>query len=295
MQIGWKNNIMIKKEMNIQLFNAVWKEIKLKPLERVTITGADDSVDPQALLDLSNTYPFVEWGILLSKDKSGVERYPSQKWRDELFRLWNQNQNLHLSGHICGKWVRDIIEGKWCLNEITGQEMFSRFQLNFSPYICDAFKWSTPDLDGESFYPVAEMGNIDRFLKGFDDPNLYFRQFIFQTNSFTPVHEHLMARTLADEIDAVWMFDVSGGRGVLPEEWIKPKNGSYAGFAGGLNPDNVCDQLKKINKINGKNPYWIDVESGVRTDDKFDLGKVTQFLYLTQFSIESIPVGVSVD
>lgn len=252
-------------------------------LDRVTITGADDSIDPQALLDLSLQYSFVEWGILLSKDKSGVERYPSQKWRDELFRLWNKNNNLHLSGHICGKWVRDIIKGQWCLDEIPGQEMFSRFQLNFSPYICDSFKghsWSA----------------INSFVKGFDSPDLYFRQFIFQTNSFTGIHDDLMRKTLADEIDAVWLFDVSGGRGVLPEEWIKPQACNYAGFAGGLNPENICEQLKKIEKLNNGRPFWIDVESGVRsvaepgmdTTDKFDLEKVAHFLYLTQFSVEAL-------
>ena len=31
-------------------------------LDRVTITGADDSVRPTDLLELSREFPFVEWG-----------------------------------------------------------------------------------------------------------------------------------------------------------------------------------------------------------------------------------------
>ena len=36
-------------------------------LTRVTITGADDSVEPRALAELSEAFPFVEWGLLMSK------------------------------------------------------------------------------------------------------------------------------------------------------------------------------------------------------------------------------------
>ena len=34
----------------------------------VTITGADDSIQPSQLLDLQKEFPFVEWGILLSRN-----------------------------------------------------------------------------------------------------------------------------------------------------------------------------------------------------------------------------------
>ncbi|MHB1675039.1 MAG: hypothetical protein ACYCSP_12405 [Acidobacteriaceae bacterium] len=35
-------------------------------LETVTITGADDSTDIVELAELSEEFPFVEWGILIS-------------------------------------------------------------------------------------------------------------------------------------------------------------------------------------------------------------------------------------
>lgn len=41
------------------------------PLTRVTITGADDAVEPAELQALSHEFPFVEWGILHSYKRFG--------------------------------------------------------------------------------------------------------------------------------------------------------------------------------------------------------------------------------
>ena len=46
-------------------------------LQYVTMTGADESVDPKALIELSKEFPFVEWGILIGS-QSGM-RFPSVK------------------------------------------------------------------------------------------------------------------------------------------------------------------------------------------------------------------------
>jgi hypothetical protein len=66
-----------------------------------------------------------------------------------------------------------------------------------------------------------------------------------------------------------WLFDASGGRGVSPDSW-PPHPGRLVGYAGGLSPENVEEVLKSIN-ASGR--YWIDMESGVRTNDQFDLEK----------------------
>ena len=59
------------------------------------------------------------------------------------------------------------------------------------------------------------------------------------------------------------------------------KNISYTfgtsnfGFAGGFSPDNITSVVAKISsyKFPGKKP-WIDMESGVRTNNRFDVEKV---------------------
>jgi hypothetical protein len=49
-------------------------------LTGITITGADDQVDPRELAMLSAEFPFVEWGILMSESRAGTSRYPGQTW-----------------------------------------------------------------------------------------------------------------------------------------------------------------------------------------------------------------------
>ena len=54
---------------------------------RISIAGADDAVRPEALAALSDRFPFVEWGILLSRPETVRERYPSLAWIAELTAL----------------------------------------------------------------------------------------------------------------------------------------------------------------------------------------------------------------
>lgn len=64
-----------------------------------------------------------------------------------------------------------------------------------------------------------------------------------------------------------WLFDRSGGKGREPEVWPSYP-GRFVGFAGGIGPNNV---LEVIERIDANGPYWIDMETKVRTDDHFDL------------------------
>ena len=79
-------------------------------LSKVTITGADNSVEHKDLVRLQAQYPFVEWGILFSKAKMASPRYPSFTWLEKLAQTKQEHPELRLSGHICGRWVRDICE-----------------------------------------------------------------------------------------------------------------------------------------------------------------------------------------
>jgi phosphoribosylanthranilate isomerase len=70
-----------------------------------------------------------------------------------------------------------------------------------------------------------------------------------------------------DSID--YLFDTSGGRGEIPLAVPGHNKARLVGFAGGITPENV---LRWIGSVNAQN-YWIDMESGVRTDDWLDLDK----------------------
>jgi hypothetical protein len=46
------------------------------------------------------------------------------------------------------------------------------------------------------------------------------------------------------------------------------------GYAGGLGPDNLAEELRRIEEVAGDAEVWIDMETNVRTAERFDLDKV---------------------
>lgn len=83
---------------------------------------------------------------------------------------------------------------------------------------------------------------------------------VFQCRAAFPDDEHVE-----------WLFDVSGGHGVRPTAWpAHPGRRRWVGYSGGIGPDNVAATIEAIGSDGN---YWIDMESGVRTDDWLDLDK----------------------
>jgi hypothetical protein len=228
-------------------------------LDRVTITGADDSIQPQDIIALTKEFPFVEWGILLSKHSEGKPRFPTYEWLCELLK--SLYEHTQISGHICGRWVRDICKGDWTIAEDRSPiiNYFRRFQLNFRPYL-------------------HKIKDVEAFIAGFQAvPKC--EQFIFQLND---INNELLRTVKDNGVNAAPFFDLSGGIGVLPESWPKQLQGLYCGYAGGLSPDNLTEQLELISSSVEAGPIWIDVESHVRTDERFDLDKVVKFIKLAE-------------
>src|SRR5262249_7934295 len=95
-------------------------------------TGADDAVDPAALAALTDEFPFVEWGILLSPKRVGRPRYPTREW---VCRFYDPaaRHSMFLSAHFCGAYTHETLAGseKW-LGELPS--FFGRVQLSgFEP------------------------------------------------------------------------------------------------------------------------------------------------------------------
>ena len=79
--------------------------------------------------------------------------------------------------------------------------------------------------------------------------------------------------------DVAILFDRSGGFGRPPEEWPRHPGDRLVGYAGGISPENIQDVLAAVDS---SGPYWLDMESGIRTDDLLDLDKceaVAQAVY----------------
>ncbi len=206
---------------------------------RVTITGADNNVDPAELVRLSESYPFVEWGILYSGKREGTPRYPDSDWIIHLGLLSDGRANLAV--HLCGQVARELMsDGKMIR---LPHPSFQRVQVN--GYRCRPHR----------------IGDV----RGFE--------FILQVRD-----ADLLQDAASDALslpNASILYDPSGGRGKVPEAWPEAPAGVRMGVAGGITPETVVDVAYRAQHVAAS---WIDMESGVRTEDRFDLDKVRAVL-----------------
>lgn len=80
-------------------------------ISTVSIYGVDNSVAPADLADISQQYPFVEWGINISSTEP-MPSVPSDEWLEELLL---HADRVRLRGILRGRWERDILEGNLSL------------------------------------------------------------------------------------------------------------------------------------------------------------------------------------
>jgi hypothetical protein len=225
-------------------------------LTKVTMTGADDSVTPSHLLEISRQYPFVEWGILVSRNSQGNNRFPSLEWMDRL-SLINFGGKMNLSCHLCGQYVKEILMGGIRFTDEIGNIFHdvNRIQVN---------------THGQPHnYSVIEMATAMR--------RLYQKEIIFQ---YDQVNTEILTHALRNGVNCSTLFDMSHGAGVLPKEWPFPIADVKCGYAGGLSPKNIEYHLGLIKEKVGDNEIWIDMETHIRSnhDQQFDLDKVVEVL-----------------
>jgi len=248
-------------------------------IHTVTMTGADDSINPLDLYRISQTYPYVEWGILVSKKSAGRPRFPSYNWLDQLVQLKKANENLFsgytrnppsFSCHICGEWVRQLLLGEEEVFIALKQylDIFDRIQIN-------------THAEPHEINKIKLINILNEFVA--DD-----KEIIIQWDNVNG--EKLLHPLLEEELDVSVLYDLSHGEGRLPSEWPAPmvfpqdedEEDDYitTGYAGGLGPGNLQQSLKNIegvikNAVN-KEPIWIDMETRIRSNNNqlFDLTKV---------------------
>jgi hypothetical protein len=241
-------------------------------IDRVTITGADDSVKAAELWDLSKEFPFVEWGILVSKNSMGSPRFPTFDWLLDFRSMTRTAGHMDASMHICGRWVREILKGEPPQELWPILDCFQRVQLNFHA-------------EDMKCIPAAFRHTLRRYNR--EGP----REFIFQIDGNRGIN-YLIEATADGDLHCFPLFDQSGGRGALPGQWpLEISIYAYHGYAGGLGPDNLAEQIQAIGKVvTGNFPIWIDMETNVRSDSDrlFDLSKVRRCLEIAKpFIIET--------
>lgn len=227
-------------------------------IDKVTITGADDGITYSDLIEIQDQFPFVEWGILFSKSKSGESRYPCEE-----HRATNFGGVLNLSAHFCGWWAKQILEeGNFELIHNLPKQ-YSRVQLNYN------FRNST----SWNLLPLLD------YLRKSD------RNIILQyNNSNKDVLDQLIDQNyIPNNLD--FLYDSSGGRGTIISGIKPPIHDFYTGYAGGLDVNNIDAVCSDINRFENMNSVWIDLESGARTNNNFDLIKVRQILFKCSYHV----------
>jgi len=218
-------------------------------LQQITFTGIDGRTDLGALWEIQQEFPMVEWGVLVAKNwRENGNRYFNPSYLDAL-----RNRGLNLSCHLCGSIARAAVRGDWepfrlwaCGNFY----LFDRCQINIA----------------------ALRDNHDRFVPSED--LAMFNEVILQQRSADNCPLFMMS--CRDEY-VTTLLDASGGRGI--DTPIVPLDMDHKiGYAGGITEDNVADKLRFLMDCDRVHDFWIDMESGVRTDDWFDVDKAHRIL-----------------
>jgi hypothetical protein len=210
-------------------------------LSHLTLTGADDAVDPAALAQLSTEFPLIEWGLLLSAEYEGRPRFPSGAWREAFFRA---APGARCAAHVCGVGLLRAVARQALLGP------YGRMQLNFEA----------------SRLPAGLLDDLVR-ARRVGGP-----VWITQHNEANRGVHGLFDLGTAPPRHAV-LFDESGGRGLRPSGWPAALPDIDCGYAGGLGPENLVTELPRIAAAAGRRLTWIDMEGGLRTGDRFDLAR----------------------
>lgn len=206
----------------------------LKP-DFITFTGLDQNTDLNRVASLSGRYP-IEWAILFSRNRQGIDnRYPTIDVIEKAFAL-KEKGDLRLAAHLCGKYAQDIMNGDFTRDTLP-LGPFARIQVNHvNP---DPKRLRRIAIDGQPI--IAQWRDSD---------------------SFPTEYEGVQ-----------WLYDPSGGRGISPNAWPRNNGDHIVGYAGGLNALNVSHINQQVGALSPAG-YWLDMETGVRTDDWFDLNLV---------------------
>ena len=233
-------------------------------LEILTFTGIDEHTDFARLIQISHTYPKVEFAVLVGsstpKDpysSKGNGIFPGLPVVDSLKFLGRSKgrpRKAHVAVHLCGFWSRSaLLPGELSAETIRLCRGFDRVQIN---------------LVGIPTPPSAAAARLVQFLPGCES-------IIFQHRDTTwdsvPTDHHRVE----------YLFDRSGGSGREAfKEWPDPTSApGRVGYAGGIGPHNIGRAMKFVNRY-PESRLWLDMESEVRTDGRFDMDKVEKVCQL---------------
>lgn len=227
--------------------------------------------DPRENLPIDETIKLLEISPLA---ELGIQAHPTamtagmprNKWMNKLLNaVQNLEKQPNLALHVNYDWCTSIITNGRIPTEIenwmgrkntkTNIPLIQRIQLNIGD--------NTGNINENEIIKV-----LNRF------PNC---EFIFAFNN-----------NVKNQIDALkkhttkfkLLFDQSYGAGKQPDHWAPPiYDDIQFGYAGGLSPENVANNMDKISNIlPEKYETWIDAEGQLRRNNTFDIELARNYL-----------------
>lgn len=227
----------------------------MKNLILVSFVGVDTNTDLNDIDNFNSSIP-CEWSVLFSDSKSvgNYTRYPSYDFCKQ-FLTWTQSRGWLGSLHLCGDVIQRYLNQEQDVMDLC--KLAYRIQLNLNIAKYPDYNKLTNDLNN-----VVSAHGHDIILQQ-NKTKAKFME-IFLPKAAVPVN---------------LLHDGSGGFGKEITE-VKPPDGRhFTGYAGGIKPENV---RKIVDLIEQNNPnglkYYIDMESGVRTDNVFSVEKCRQVI-----------------
>ncbi len=173
-----------------------------------------------------------ELGVLYTHSPDGRNRYPSIRWIEKVLR----GLGGRIALHICGGRARAQLHAGE-LNYLI--DSVNRVQVNGV-------------LEPAELLQICQRYLTKRIITQHNSRNLWL----------LPVQ--------ADNHEI--LVDGSGGQGKIPERWGRPMTPKHVGFAGGLGPTTLADELPTIQAVAGED-FWIDMEGGLRDENDWFNGE----------------------
>lgn len=235
-------------------------------LRYITASDPREDTSIEDIIKLLNTSKLAELGIQAHPSAMSAG-YPRYIWFNNLLDVLKRaKQKYNIALHINYRWCDSMcggvipVEIKHLLSQThmeTQKPLIQRVQLNIGD---DTYKFKAD--------AVAKI--ISENKK---------HEFIFPYNKATKRTIDKLEKTSAK---FNLLFDGSYGAGISPKSWQKPaKQDIQFGYAGGISPENVSDNLTKISQILPEDyKTWIDAEGRLRNPNTctFDVNYAQNYL-----------------
>ena len=239
-------------------------------IEYITCSGIGPHNDISEIINLGKNYENAEFAVQVSREKFFPynDRYNFFRTLVATCTVNDVNLAMHVNleyrTDLCRGIVPEFFQDLWSIKRQKGTQnadkpVIGRVQININGGN-DKFK----------FY-ADKVADIIRAYPGI--------KFIFQ---YAPAQKKRMQRLDKQGVPFALLYDVSGGEGKLSRDsWggiILP--GHQTGYAGGLSPNNVVENLHYINTLLPKDCItWIDAEGNLNSPKKpFDTALAEKYI-----------------